>query len=375
MTAPIHQVPDWPLIRIELSPDPHTGQPRLTVAGEPIDIPPGHDPRLLGVAAAAGAAKRLHSPVRAIAIDAGHEWPLIVYPDGSTTDPDATPPRQVRSDQSPRWRLPAGLGIGIGGLVLLVGLATSMIVIKPTAEHTPVPPAPPAPGPTSVIAAPAPRRPHTPPAAPPALPSSSAAPDSSVWTTAAPPHPSPTITFGAPTPSRQVKPTPANPTPKRPPAPSRPETTPTTTKTPRQTQTPTTVTVTESPRTTAQPAPPSATQATRQPQAFWGTGLAHLSNDYCLAVSDNWIYAEPCSAGRNQQYWFIQDGQYGMGGNTCLTLTGQEATLISCNGDTNQRWTRTNANQLRNQASGLCLTPTRTDGDNVPITASQCTGT
>lgn len=88
-------VPAWPLITIAMAKDG-----TVVVNGQPVPVPPGADPRIAGVAAAAEhvTSLGLARPVRARASEPdGTVWPLLIHPDGTATSAgDAIRPERRR---------------------------------------------------------------------------------------------------------------------------------------------------------------------------------------------------------------------------------------------------------------------------------------
>jgi Ricin-type beta-trefoil lectin domain len=410
---PVADIPGWPLIRIELRHDLHTGQPLLTVAGEPLEVPEGEDPHRVAINAATAQARELGRPVRAIAGDGTDDWPLIVYPDGATADPDAEPPRpprrRARRDRAPRSRLPAGLGFGIAGLVVLIGVATSLMLITPTARSTALPPttAPSTSNP-STINRPAILPEDLPTSTPSTNTTRTAAPPTTTATptpTATPPNPptagppEPTIQFTAmATPPAQHAPT-ATTHLRRPTQRTRrpaPATDPPAPVTITEQAPPTQVTVTAPPAVTAteQPAPlPQITeqplpQITEQPQsstpangytsppantALAPTGSVQLANGYCLADQSSTVRAATCANGDQSQTWTNSEGTIQHDG-LCVTLGANSISLEGCTGSGSQIWTRLGTGQLHNQQSGTCLGIAATsDGTALAILDGRCT--
>lgn len=155
----LEDIPEWPVVHIDLHPDPNTGTPLLTISGARLTVPAGHDPRRYAIHAASSRAAVLGRPIRAIATDGDHKWPLIIHPDGAITDPNAAPRRTDRARRPHQARMPAALALGLAGLVFLIGLATSVFVIGPTAQRTLAAPspAPPPPANTTLPSSPPPR--------------------------------------------------------------------------------------------------------------------------------------------------------------------------------------------------------------------------
>jgi ricin-type beta-trefoil lectin protein len=364
----LEDIPEWPVVRIGLQPDPTTGTPALTIAGNPVNVPAGQDPRRYAITAAAAQAKMLGRPIRVIASEGTNEWPLIIYPDGGITDPNA-----VGAREKPGWRMPAGLGLGIAGLVLLAGLAASVFVIGPTALHSSAapPPASSPPAHTTPAAPPPPRTQHSapPPTSAPAIstPPHPAAPSSPSTTRSRPP----TITFAPPV-------TPATPSAAQSssqPPPPRPRSTPGTPTAPRtheQLAPPTRPAPKTTSTSTTTPSP--STSSTSQAPTPDGPAIRGpvRVGDYCLAGFIGVAIAERCAADTSEQTWTFRDGQLAQP-DGCLTVSDRRAILARCTaGDDAQRWNRSGDGQLHNIGTNTCLIPASNDSDTVTVSAVTC---
>lgn len=325
-TPPVdgHDVPAWPVIRITLGRDLRGGLPELTVGNEPVDVPTGGDPRTLAIAVVAQEAQRLGRPVRALAVDEDGSWPLIVHPDGATSDPPATSaPRRRPSMSTPPTlrarpaRAPTGLVAGIAGLVLLLGLAAGAVAVTTTAARTP----------PATAAAP-----------------STPAPDPLPPTTTAPPT-SPTA---SPTPTVPARPTTTSPRAPAAAVPARPTRTAATTP-PRS-------------RASTRPAPPSRTRIPRSTApALPVVGPLRNGLGRCLTGSPDGsaIWTATCEPGNPSQSWTTTaDGTLRQGAK-CVSAaaTGPSVGIIPCTaGTATQRWTPASPpGHLINAAAALCL--------------------
>lgn len=356
-------VPPFPCVRILLEHDPVTGRPALSVDGQPVEIAQGANPHQLGITAAAATAAHLGRPIRVIASAGGVDWPLIVRPDGSTTAPP--PPRSGFPGRATRRRLPAGVGVGVTGLILLLALGAGSMLISPTAHHratdrsgaigtepthrpppratipTPIPAStPPTPPPASTAPSPNP----TPPGG---APSSNSPPTSTppAGASAADPGPGPTISFSTPrphaTPRTSTRPRP-HPTPTHSPTPDQaPDDNPDTSTTLAPTLT---------------PAPAGSLYRDR-----WG---------HCLTAStDNTVYTTTC-AGFAAQRWVMNPSDQLTLAGRCLILYLREPRLGGCDNAASS-WAL-NGGQFRNITANLCLEPTSNNAPS-PLTAIQCT--
>lgn len=357
---PYGPVLDWPVIHIDLGTDT-AGRPRVTVQGEPVEIPADYDLtdkfalHKLGIKRVAEKAIELHRPVRAIATQPDREWRMIVNPDGKADDdpgPQHTPPPPAAREQHAR-RVPLTLTVGTLGLLLVAGLVFGVVAVarlatedralpQPAAPHAPSPASPP-PAHPSVGRPPAPSpklsastRPSGPPKPAPS-PTPSTLPGSG-----------PTIKFPAPNtprPTATVRtPTPHTPTDAaRTPAGPGPHTLAPTT--------PITITRTVPAPLTSSPTP----RIDSDELATQGDlGRVNVTSSHCLVVEpNNTVLARRCDT--TVPRWSFEAGRLLYGGR-CLTQDGNYTHLATCTGTSIQVWTRaTDTSPIRNTATGLCL--------------------
>jgi hypothetical protein len=96
VTASDLQVPGWPLVVIELSPE------NTQVDGNAIEVPPGADARSTAFAHAVGQATRIRRPVRVKIIDSdGAEHLVAAHPDGTETVLEAPSTQRGRKKTKP----------------------------------------------------------------------------------------------------------------------------------------------------------------------------------------------------------------------------------------------------------------------------------
>lgn len=141
----VENVPGWPVVTVEIS-----GDGRLLVDGNALDVPPGSDPRRIGTEAAAGVAATLGRPVRVKAVEEdGTIFPLIVSPDGEVAEGGpALPPPQGRRKLLGRRHAEDAEPVAVGEETLAAtGISTEIPAPEPVPYTEPDPA--PAPGPTT----------------------------------------------------------------------------------------------------------------------------------------------------------------------------------------------------------------------------------
>lgn len=363
---------EWPIIDIRIGTDP-TGRQVLTVQGEHVELADAAtDVYQAGIAAAATKAAALHRPVRALATNGQREWPLIIYPDGVAV-PDEREPPQPRPRRHDR-RLPLGIALGAGGLVLLLGIGAGMLVTR-TSDDRALPPAAapltPSPEPHDPHSS-APARPSPRPAATPLVsspPAASSTPSSGPSHAPSRGQAQPTISFPG---SHTPRPTSAVRSPAVRAAP-RPTSRPTTLR--RSPLTPT-VTVTATPSSTPAPRadsdsdPTSGPTVVTAPTARALTGQVRVTPEYCLQVESGQLVVKNCDSASNQ--WSFAEGQLLYAGR-CLSQDDRVIALAICTGTNTQRWDRI-GDQVQNKATQKCLGLVRVEGGPLHLRSVDCTG-